>query len=107
MLEGYAQVATYPPDVKHRGEFLQLQQEAQEEGRGLWAGETLRSRQEEGSVTETSAGTGQCDASYPTVCIPPPPPDLDCGDISYRRFKVLPPYPHRFDGDRDGIGCER
>lgn len=49
---------------------------------------------------------GSCDPSYPTVCIPPPPPDLDCGDIPYRRFTVLAPDPHRFDGDHDGIGCE-
>lgn len=47
-----------------------------------------------------------CDPSYPTVCIPPPPPDLDCGDIPHRRFTVLQPDPHRFDGDKDGIGCE-
>ena len=47
-----------------------------------------------------------CDPSYPTVCIPPPPPDLDCGDIPYRNFTVLPPDPHNFDGDHDGIGCE-
>jgi hypothetical protein len=34
-------------------------------------------------------------------------PDLDCGDIPFRNFKVLPPDPHRFDGrDNDGIGCE-
>jgi endonuclease YncB( thermonuclease family) len=49
---------------------------------------------------------GTCDPSYPTVCIPPPPPDLDCGDIPYRRFTVYQPDPHRFDGDGDGIGCE-
>jgi hypothetical protein len=48
-----------------------------------------------------------CDPSYPDVCIAPPPPDLDCGEIPHRRFKVLPPDPHRFDGDHDGIGCER
>ena len=47
-----------------------------------------------------------CHPSYPEVCIPPPPPDLDCPDIPYRRFKVIPPDPHRFDGDKDGIGCE-
>ena len=46
------------------------------------------------------------DASYPTVCIPPPPPDLDCSDISYTNFKVVPPDDHHFDGDGDGIGCE-
>lgn len=49
---------------------------------------------------------GSCDPAYPTVCIPPPPPDLDCGDIPYRRFTVLASDPHRFDGDHDGIGCE-
>lgn len=47
-----------------------------------------------------------CDPAYPTVCIPPPPPDLDCGDIPYRRFAVLPPDPHGFDSDGDGVGCE-
>lgn len=52
-----------------------------------------------------SDGTA-CSPAYPTVCIPPPPPDLNCGDVSYRRFAVLPPDPHHFDGDRDGIGCE-
>jgi hypothetical protein len=53
---------------------------------------------------------GQCAASYPTVCIPPPPPDLDCADIPYRGFRVrwdvADPDPHRFDGNRDGVGCE-
>jgi len=54
-----------------------------------------------------SPGTGTgCDPAYPTVCIPPPPPDLDCKDIPFRRFTVLPPDPHRFDADHDGIGCE-
>jgi len=47
-----------------------------------------------------------CDPSYPTVCIPPPPPDLDCGDIPYRNFPVKQPDPHRFDSDKDGVGCE-
>lgn len=57
-------------------------------------------------VPPTTAG-GRCDPSYPTVCIPPAPPDLDCGDIPHRRFTVLAPDPHGFDGsDDDGIGCE-
>ena len=47
-----------------------------------------------------------CDPAYPTVCIPSPPPDLDCGEISFRNFTVLSPDPHGFDGDNDGIGCE-
>jgi micrococcal nuclease len=55
----------------------------------------------------TTAPPANCDPSYPDVCIPPPPPDLDCGDISPRNFRVLPPDPHGFDGnDNDGYGCE-
>jgi hypothetical protein len=51
-------------------------------------------------------GGGNCDPSYPTVCIPPPPPDLDCGDISFTNFTVVGNDPHGFDGDNDGVGCE-
>lgn len=47
-----------------------------------------------------------CAFEYPTICIPPPPPDLNCGDIPYRNFTVLPPDRHTFDSDGDGIGCE-
>jgi uncharacterized coiled-coil protein SlyX len=52
-------------------------------------------------------GNGPCDPSYPTVCIPPHPPDLDCPDVPYTSFTVQPPDPHGFDGyDYDGVGCE-
>ena len=56
--------------------------------------------------TATPIPPRNCDPAYPDVCIPPPPPDLDCGEIPYRRFRVLPPDPHGFDRDGDGIGCE-
>jgi micrococcal nuclease len=55
------------------------------------------------------APSGECDlASYPDVCIPPIgiSGDLDCGQVTYRRFRVFPPDPHGFDGDSDGVGCE-
>ncbi len=58
------------------------------------------------TATPTPMPKAACDPSYPDVCIAPPPPDLDCGDIPYRRFRVLQPDPHRFDRDKDGIGCE-
>lgn len=54
----------------------------------------------------TESTSVDCDPSYPDFCIPPPPPDLDCGDISQKNFTVLQPDPHRFDGNKDGIGCE-
>lgn len=51
--QGYAQVATFPPNVAHVGAFLELQAEARAEGRGLWGacggntltGQTGRARQ--------------------------------------------------------------
>jgi micrococcal nuclease len=49
----------------------------------------------------------RCDPSYPDVCIPAPPPDLDCADIPYRNFRVVGRDPHHFDSDHDGVGCER
>ena len=48
-----------------------------------------------------------CDLSYPEDCIPSPPPDLDCGDNGVpNNVKVLPPDPHRLDGNKGGVGCE-
>jgi hypothetical protein len=58
------------------------------------------------ATTTTTVPASDCHPSYPTVCIPPPPPDLNCGDIPFRRFAVVPPDPHGFDTDSDGIGCE-
>jgi micrococcal nuclease len=62
------------------------------------------------TTTNPSPPAGSCAPSYPDVCIPPPPPDLDCGQIPYKRFRVIHtvpnPDPHRFDGDHDGVGCE-
>ena len=47
-----------------------------------------------------------CSSAYPQKCIPPAPPVLKCKDITQRNFLVLPPDPHNFDPDGDGIGCE-
>jgi micrococcal nuclease len=57
-------------------------------------------------ILAAEAPAGHCDPSYPGVCLPPAPPDLDCPDIASRRFQVVPPDSHRFDGDHDGMGCE-
>jgi micrococcal nuclease len=36
--QGYAQVATFPPNVKYQELFVKLQREARKAGRGLWGG---------------------------------------------------------------------
>lgn len=112
---GYATATSYPPDVKYQDRFLALEREARAKGTGLWAeGACALTPTAEPTNSPTPAPATQpanprsgCDPAYPDVCIAPPPPDLDCGDIPNRRFRVLPPDPHRFDGnDRDGLGCE-
>jgi hypothetical protein len=55
----------------------------------------------------SAVAQNDCSPAYPDVCIAPPPPNLDCADISHRNFKVLAPDPHKFDRDKDGIGCEQ
>jgi micrococcal nuclease len=74
---GFAQVVTYPPDVKYVDAYLAAQTAARDAGRGLWG--------DAPGTTEASVGTsmppGACGTSDPTGWMPPPPPDLDCGDI--------------------------
>ncbi len=111
---GFAHAATYPPDVKYADLYAAAQEQAREAKVGLWAPAATPKPTPLGFVTRPKPtpkptkkpSRAGCDPSYPTVCIPPAPPDLDCGDIDYRRFEVRPPDPHRFDGDHDGIGCE-
>jgi micrococcal nuclease len=112
--DGYGIVDIYPPDDKYEEWLLQGEQDALNAGRGLWsmcggADTPLNAPAPTpaGNQAQGIAATTNCDPSYPGVCIPPAPPDLDCGDIANRRFTVLPPDPHNFDGDGNGIGCER
>lgn len=51
----------------------------------------------------------QCDPSYTGACVPPAPPDLDCGDLRALGLplpvRVVGSDPHRLDPDGDGLGC--
>ncbi|MBI2170315.1 MAG: thermonuclease family protein [Actinobacteria bacterium] len=100
--DGYASAFTYPPNVEHAEEFVRLEREAREANRGLWAA----CRASDAMSTSSTSQGSACDASYPDVCIHPPPPDLDCGDVAERRFTVVGSDPHRFDRDGDGLACE-
>ncbi len=98
VIEGLAKAAQYPPDTACAATFSSSEQYAQSHLLGMWVATSV--------PQPTSPPRGDCDPAYPTVCIPSPPPDLDCKDVPYRRFQVLPPDPHNFDRDNDGIGCE-
>ena len=95
--EGLARVYLIPPDERYAEQLRAAEATARAAARGLWRS---------APPPQPEPAGGRCDPSYPSVCIPPPPPDLDCGEISLRRFRVDAPDPHRFDRDRDGIGCE-
>jgi micrococcal nuclease len=63
------------------------------------------------SVPAAPQAQQRCHPSYPDYCIPPPPPDLDCPDITGRkpfrvRHDVRDADPHGFDRDKDGRACE-
>jgi micrococcal nuclease len=111
--EGFALARPSLPDMKHQDRLGAAQLQARNAGRGLWgpachptATPVPPSPAPTSRPAPTPAPSTNCSPSYPTVCIPPPPPDLDCRQIPFRRFQVLPPDPHRFDPNSDGIGCE-
>lgn len=119
--QGFAVPYVVPPNVRHIEEIRAAADSARAGGIGLWAIEAfecLPADHRAGrcgaaapepaveSAPTRSAGREECHPSYPDVCIPPPPPDLDCGDIPHRRFRVVGADPHRFDRDGDGVACE-
>lgn len=53
-----------------------------------------------------TAPRSRCDPNYTGACIPPYPPDLDCGEIPDRNFRSVGTDPHNLDVDHDGIACE-
>jgi micrococcal nuclease len=96
---GFGTVSIYLPNDRYEEVLRRAEELARDEDRGLW-GECR------GSGGGGDGDGGDCHPSYPTVCIPPPPPDLDCADVPYDNFQVVGNDPHGFDGDGDGVGCE-
>jgi micrococcal nuclease len=101
------------PNRRYVEELIAAEEFAQLYGLGLWgACETgfasvfdAPPMAPAANVPVSSSEPG-CDPAYPDVCIPPPPPDLSCRDVPHARFRALPPDPHGFDGNGDGIACE-
>jgi len=94
---GYAQVSTYPPDVKYQSLFLKLQQEAIEAERGLWRPKVETSQAPASPVCDCSHNRYNC-KDFPTQAAA-----QACFEYCWqmRGFDV-----HRLDGDNDGIACE-
>ena len=115
---GYADAVLHEPNDLYWDDFAVTAKTARSQSVGLWgscerfgaplAAEGQRDADGSSAIVDPAvpAATGDCDPSYPDVCIPPAPPDLDCGQIAHRRFAVVGPDPHGFDGDGDGVGCQ-
>ena len=68
--------------------------------------QTIPIQENQSNYTNNPPTKEICEVSYPDICIPPYPPDVDCDEIGFSNFRVYEPDPHGLDGDDDGIGCE-
>jgi len=95
---GYAQVATFAPDVKYQDVFLRLQAQARIAGRGLWAQPERTPRGGAvGPICDCSSNIYNCSDLTTQVAA------QACHDYcrSLGKGDV-----HRLDGDNHGIACE-
>ena len=129
--QGYAQVATFPPNVKYVDTFLTAQREAREANRGLWGlvqdklcqladrgngigGECSGSESEASEATpepESTPSESPSGSSGGRIPLLPDDGDYNCSDFETQAQaqQVLdqnPGDPHNLDGEGDGVPCE-
>ena len=114
--EGYAQVATFPPNVKYQERLLKAQREAREANRGLWglsAGELCQQTDRGNGIGGRCSDSGSESPAASQSASPGGGVDsnLDCAGFETQEEaqKVLqqdPSDPHYLDGDDDGVACE-
>lgn len=125
--EGYAQVATFPPNVKYVDRFRTAQEGARAAGRGLWglsaeelAAQTDRDNgiggggcpgEEESDELAPQSTPKQKGKSASSTTKGSSSSDLDCSDFGTREQaqQVLdadPSDPNDLDGNSDGEACE-
>lgn len=112
---GWGEAVLYEPNDRHIDRMRRAEREARSADRGMWGMGCATDGSSSGGSTgsgssdsgdSTGGSGGDCHPAY-TPCVPPPEPDLDCGDVDgpitvdHRHGD-----PHRFDGDGDGTGCE-
>jgi micrococcal nuclease len=110
---GYAERFRDTPNRRYVQELITAEDFARRYDLGLWGtceseGPRLDSAPPAVPIATAPARApgSECDRAYPDVCIPSPPPDLQCSDVPYSHFRVIPPDPHNFDGNQDGVACE-
>lgn len=100
--QGYAHAYTYPPDIRHSGQFLAAEQEARNKQVGLWAPEQQEAAQNPTPPPSPSSFSVPSCASS----------DCDCAHFSSHAHAQWfhdnhnPGDSHRLDADNDGLACE-
>lgn len=98
--QGYA-APYYAIKCPQANEYYQARNQARDREVGIW------SQKDPCMPWDYRAGNCNCDRAYPTICISPPPPDLNCEDLETQNFESTGRDPHNLDGDSDGIACEK
>jgi micrococcal nuclease len=131
---GFAQQATFPPNVAHAEEFRVAAASARTASLGLWSGCAAPATTTSTTVkvvqvtaapttapiarlvptTAAPAASAECHPSYSGACVPTGFSDVDCaggsgngpGYVSGKRFAVVGPDVYGLDSDRNGVACE-
>jgi endonuclease YncB( thermonuclease family) len=98
--EGYAEVLTIPPNDRYADLFEAAERWARRLDEGGWGACERRYTPSPRPPRRPKTGGG----GIPSGDVPPPPPDLDCSDLS-GTVGVGRSDPHRLDADGDGVGC--
>jgi len=112
--EGYAQVATFPPNVKYQDRFLKAQREARAQNRGLWglsAAELCKQTDRGNGIGGGCSGSESQSVDGPASAGNGGDSNLDCASFAYqeeaqRVLRQDPSDPNYLDGDGDGVACE-
>ena len=120
---GYAHEYTYDVPYYYQARFKKAERQAREQEGGFWAPETCGgdttqlAEQPTPTPRPRPAATptpgpeseeppaSNCDRNYEGACVPPYPPDVDCGDIGETVY-VVGSDPHGLDRDGDKVACE-
>lgn len=111
--EGHGRAVLYEPNDRYIDRMRAAESAAKSAGDGMWgqpcdhdAPAPPPEDADDERDSDASNQSEDCSPNYEGACIPPYPPDVNCGDVTDRGFRSVGDDPHGFDGDGDGVACE-